>query len=97
LITELFIQVFSVDNIPVVGQGNRIGTCANDDRLDITYPTGTSCRITIMANGDIPGELTQGLLTEYLGHQAHISTEVDVFAIGGSNTGTLLATMLESK
>jgi len=97
LATELLIEVLSVDNIPIVGEGNGIRAFANDDRLHIAYPTGATGRIAIMPDGDIPGEPAQGLLTEHLGYQAHISTKVEPFAVSSSNARTLLTTMLESK
>jgi hypothetical protein len=50
-----------------------------------------------MPDGNIPRELTQGLLAEYLGYQTHIGTEVELLAIGCGNTGTLLTTVLESE
>jgi len=95
--TELSIEVLGVDNTPVVGEGDSVRSFANDDGLDVAYPTGATGRVAIMTDGDIPGEPAQGLLTEYLGYQAHIGTEVDSLAVSSSNTRTLLATVLESE
>ncbi len=56
-ITEFFIEAFRVDDVTVMRYGYDIVAAADDDRLGIADTTGTSCRIAVMADGDIPGEL----------------------------------------
>jgi peptidase E len=48
-----------------------------------------------MANSQFAGEGVKVLLTESLSNQPHFGVNVDVLAIGGGNTGALLAPVLE--
>ena len=50
-----------------------------------------------MTNSDIPVELTQRLLIEYLRYQTHSGVNLEFFTIGGSDTSTFLAAVLKSK
>ncbi len=50
-----------------------------------------------MTYGDIPGELTERVLIEYLRHQTHSGEYLDFLSIGGSYTRAFLAAVLESK
>ena len=56
LLREFLIKMLSINDVPVVGYAHSIGTATHYDRLNIDYPTGTSGRIAIMTNGNIPTE-----------------------------------------
>jgi len=96
-IRELFIQVFCINDITIVGDSYSIRAFTYQDRLDITHLTGTTGGVAIMSNGYIPSQVAQGVFIKYLGYQAHIGKILDSLTVCGSDTATLLTTVLEGK
>jgi hypothetical protein len=51
-----------------------------------------------MPNGQMSSdEPAQGLLVEYLGHQAHPGVEADALSVSSGDAGAFLTTVLESE
>jgi hypothetical protein len=50
-----------------------------------------------VTDGNIPGKLTQRILIEYLGHQPHISVNLELFTISGGNTSAFLTAVLKGE
>jgi hypothetical protein len=86
-----------VYNIAIVGDSHSPGTGANHNRLNIPGMTGTSGGIAIVADGNISGKPAQRIFFKGLGYQTHPGMELNILAIGGSNTSALLAAVLKGK
>ena len=50
-----------------------------------------------MADGNVPGELAEGILSKYLGDKPHLGVYLNILAIGGGDAGALLPPVLEGE
>ena len=97
LFSKLSIQALSIDNVPIVGDGQTVGALANDYWLSIGYSAGAFGGIAIVTNSNMPAKLTQGILIKCLRYQPHSGIYLELVTISGGDTGTFLAAMLKSK
>jgi len=88
-------QDVSIDEIAVVGHRHRAIRALYNYGLGIIRQRGARGGITGVANGDMPRQVTQILLIEHLGHQAHARTHVDTDTISSGDASGLLPAMLE--
>jgi hypothetical protein len=80
-----------------VSDGNGVAVITDDDRLGVNYTAGAGGRIAVMTDGDMTGEVFQGVFRKDAGDAPHPGKYPDGLAIGGSDAGALLATVLESE
>jgi hypothetical protein len=68
--------VFGINDVPVMGYGNGIGTLTDNNGLDIGYAVGTPGGVAIMTYGKITAELAQGIFGKHLGDQPQLGANL---------------------
>ena len=94
LLGETLVEVFGIDDVAVVSEGQGIRFASDNHRLAVHYPAGTPGRIAGVTDGDIAGKLAERVLIEYLGYKSHIGVNLEFGPVCGGNSGAFLAAML---
>ena len=88
-------ELAGVGEVAVVGQGEGGAGRRAEHRLGVLPGGGPLSGIADVADGDVAGEVGQGLVVEDLGDQAEVLIDEDLGAVGGGDAGRLLAAVLE--
>ena len=88
-------ELTGVGEVAVVGQGKGGAGRRAEHRLGVLPGGGALGGVADVADGDVAGEVGQGLVVEDLGDQAKVLVDEDLGAVGGGDAGRLLAAVLE--
>ena len=88
-------ELTGVGEVAVVGQGEGGAGRRAEHRLGVLPGGGALGGVADVADGDVAGEVGQGLVVEDLGDQAEVLVDEDLGAVGGGDAGRLLAAVLE--
>ena len=88
-------ELAGVGEVAVVGQGEGGAGRRTEHRLGVLPGGGALGGVADVADGDVTGEVGQGLVVEDLGDQAEVLVDEDLGAVGGGDAGRLLAAVLE--
>src|SRR5262245_33810741 len=95
LALHLGAQGVGVREVAVVGDGDGAAGGVGRDRLGVPRLRSTGRRIPHVTDGAMPGQPSQALRAEHVGHPAHGLLDVELLAVGGRDTRGLLPAMLE--
>ena len=88
-------QLEGVDDVPVVGQGQRPPRPFDEAGLRVLRPAGTGRRVAGVADREVAGEALKVVFLEGLVHQPHAGVEVEARAVAGRDARALLPAVLE--
>ena len=88
-------ELTGVGEVAVVGQGEGGAGRRTEHRLGVLPGGGALGGVADVADGDVAGEVGQGLVVEDLGDQAEVLVDEDLGAVGGGDARRLLAAVLE--
>ena len=94
-VLEVLADVDGVDEVAVVGHGDRPEAGLDDERLgvlDLARPRG---RVPVVADGVVAGELAQHVAVEDVRDQPHRPVREQVATVRGDDAGALLAAVLQ--
>jgi hypothetical protein len=92
---EFALDEKGIAQVSVVGNGQASLVIIHDKRLSIFEFARTCSGVSDMTDSAFSGEFLQYIVGEYFGDQSHLAIMMEVSAIRGGNTGTLLAAMLK--
>jgi hypothetical protein len=87
-------QLVGVDQVAVVGDGDRAARVVEQERLGVAQLGAAGGRVAGVADGRAPGQAGQGLLVEDVGDQAHADVAAQAL-VAGDQPGGLLAAVLQ--
>src|SRR5207302_8681170 len=88
-------QGVGIREIAVVGDGDGAAGGVGRDRLGVPRLRSTGRRVPHVTDGAMPGQPSQALRAEYVGHPAHGLLNVELLAVGGRDARGLLPAMVE--
>src|SRR2546422_7381641 len=92
---EFRTELGGVDEISVVGQGQRSPRGGDHERLRVLQPHRAHRRVAHMPDGQLPGQPRNAVGVEDLEHQAHPAMVPEAGAIACGDACTLLPAMLQ--
>ncbi len=84
-----------VDQVAVVGDGDRPAMVPEQERLRVGRARVTGCRVADMPHGGLAWKLVQYLSGEDLGYVSHARTARELFPYGGDDARRLLPAVLQ--
>ena len=95
VVLEFFVEALGVDQVAVVGEGQRAVRAFDVDRLGVLLLAGAGGGVAGVADGDVAGEVAEVVLIEDLGDEAHARADVESWSVSGGDSGAFLAAVLE--
>src|SRR5262249_13307566 len=92
---ELRTNLMGVDQIAVMGHRKPAARIIHSDRLAILQSAFSGRRIAHVPDGTLAGEALESGLVEDIGDMAHLTVDMEAFAIGRNDAGALLSSMLK--
>ena len=94
---QLLAQARRVDDVAVVGEGERAVHRLDDERLDVAIAAAAGRRVAGVADGVIADQRRQRLAGEHVGHEARLLVHAHPAAVADRQPGRLLAAVLQGE
>ena len=92
---EFRAELRSIDEIPIVGQGERSPRGRDDEGLRVLQTHRAHRGVAHVSDGQRPGEPRDPVCIEHLEHQAHAAMVPETYAVACGDARALLAAMLQ--
>ncbi len=94
-IQQFVAQRRCIDQVAVVGQGQRAVHRLDEERLDVAFGVRAGRRVPGVADGVVAGQRCERLGGEHVGDEAGLFVDPGPLAVADGDTGGLLAAVLE--